>query len=79
MLSFSPLRSFLVSESDQKLYKYCKNNGNEVCNWILEASDFKEFSSACQLNRTIPNLSSSENFSRWKSIEITKHRLIYQL
>jgi len=37
------------------------------------------FCTACQLNRTIPNLSDAQNFPKWKNLEVAKHRLIYQL
>ncbi len=69
----------MVSLSDQLEYKYCQNYEYDVCNWVLEASDPQGYCTACQLNRTIPNLSEKKNFRKWRNLEIAKHRLVYQL
>jgi len=37
------------------------------------------FCIACNLNRTIPDLSIKENVDRWRKLEIAKHRLVYSL
>jgi len=79
MLTFKPHSDSLVSDRESITYKYCKNKEYNVCNWIIEKSDPEEFCQACQLNRTIPNLSDIENFEKWRHLEIAKHRLIYQL
>ncbi|WP_178988557.1 zinc-binding metallopeptidase family protein [Winogradskyella schleiferi] len=81
MLSFSPDIATLISDRDHKEYKYCKNKEYNVCNWVIEKDDLEDYCSACQLNRTIPNLSNanSDNFDNWKNLEVAKHRLIYQL
>ncbi len=79
MLTFDPDPDTLVSDREQIHYKYCKNHEYEVCNWLLEKSDPEELCNACQLNRTIPNLSDQQNFVKWQYLEIAKHRLIYQL
>lgn len=61
-----------------KVYKYCANYGYGVCNWVLtENSANGVFCPACSVNRTIPNLNSEINRSRWRKIEVAKHRLIY--
>lgn len=79
MLTFDPFSNFLISDRENWSYKYCKNNQHAVCNWVLEQHDIHGFCAACQLNRTIPDLSDETNFPKWKSLEIAKHRLIYQL
>ncbi|MEQ8238623.1 MAG: putative zinc-binding metallopeptidase [Cyclobacteriaceae bacterium] len=79
MLTFDPSLDSLISDREQIAYKYCKNKEYNVCNWVIEKNDPEEFCSACQLNRTIPNLRSKENFNKWRNLEIAKHRLIYQL
>lgn len=79
MLTFNPAYIKLVSDVDGKAYKYCKNKTYEICNWLIDEQDEFEFCSACQLNRTIPNLAEAENFDKWKNLEIAKHRLVYQL
>jgi hypothetical protein len=79
MLTFKPLGDSLISDREQIEYKYCKNKEYDVCNWIIEKNDPADYCHACQLNRTIPNLSDVENFDKWRNLEIAKHRLIYQL
>jgi hypothetical protein len=79
MLTFDPKKEVLLSDREQKEYKYCKNKEYNVCNWVVEKDAPEEFCQACQLNRTIPNLSDEENFEKWKNLEVAKHRLIYQL
>lgn len=37
------------------------------------------FCTACQFNRTIPNLVNAEHHELWKNLEKAKHRLIYEL
>ncbi|MEQ9301902.1 MAG: putative zinc-binding peptidase [Cyclobacteriaceae bacterium] len=79
MLTFDPLRSTLISDREQIEYRYCSNQQYGVCNWLVEKDDHNQYCSACQLNRTVPNLSEQENFERWRNLEVAKHRLIYQL
>ena len=79
MLTFDPSNPLLISDREQIEYRYCKNKAQEVCNWLLKVDDEHEYCSACQLNRTIPDLSDQQNFLKWKNLEIAKHRLIYQL
>ena len=79
MLTFNPHGDFLISDREQMEYKYCKNKEYDVCNWVIEKDDPQDFCHACQLNRTIPDLSDKENFEKWQNLEIAKHRLVYQL
>lgn len=77
MLSFDPSAPNLVFEGVE--YKFCKNKEYGVCNWVIEKTDPHGYCTACQLNRTVPNLSETENFEKWRNLEVAKHRLIYQL
>lgn len=81
MLTFDPNISTLISDREHVEYKYCKNYEYKVCNWVIEKENPEDYCSACQLNRTIPNLSNlaSDNFENWQNLEVAKHRLIYQL
>lgn len=64
---------------NKKLYKYCSNHQYGVCNWLVPAESGYLFCKACELNRTIPDLSKTLYVERWQKIENAKHRLIYQL
>ncbi|MGJ8549639.1 MULTISPECIES: putative zinc-binding metallopeptidase [Winogradskyella] len=81
MLTFKPDTEALISDREHVAYKYCKNHSYHVCNWVIEKNSPEDYCKACQLNRTIPNLSNPEldNFENWQHLEIAKHRLIYQL
>lgn len=75
----STLFQWQLSELGNKKYTYCKNQKQNVCNWLVETSKDSEYCLACSLNRTIPHLLDEENLQKWKQIEIAKHRLVYQL
>lgn len=79
MLTFNPLGGALISDREEVAYKFCRNKEHNVCNWVIEKDSLQEYCSACQLNRTIPNLADVENFEKWQHLEVAKHRLIYQL
>ena len=71
---------YSITEKPKKLfYKYCSNHQYGVCNWVVAAESKSSFCKACELNRTIPNLSKPEFVDRWRQIENAKHRLVYQL
>lgn len=79
MLTFKPGDSSLISDRRGIEYKYCENKQYGVCNWLIPAEKEGEFCVACELNRTIPDLTDAENFPKWQKMEVAKHRLIYQL
>lgn len=79
MLTFDPWSVSLLSDGEQLEYKYCKNAQFGICNWLLPIYAAQDFCSACQLNRTIANLSVDQNFENWRHLEVAKHRLVYQL
>ncbi len=65
---------------DSRHFKPCRNyDVHQVCNWGLEAEEPSDFCLACQLNRTIPELTSSANIDLWRKMEIEKRRLVYSL
>jgi len=60
-------------------YRYCSNKQYNVCNWLLPLDNNGEYCIACNLNRTIPDLSQPDHLGKWASIEVAKHRLVYSL
>jgi len=74
------LNSYTVIGSEtQTSFRYCDNYQYGVCNWLVPSDSSRKFCKACELNRTIPNLSKQTYAHRWKIIEQAKHRLIYAL
>jgi hypothetical protein len=68
MLTFDPNHSSLISDREKITYKFCDNKQHGVCNWLIEASSTEVFFAACQLNRTIPDLSDERNFPKWQNL-----------
>ncbi|MEO6547128.1 MAG: putative zinc-binding peptidase [Ferruginibacter sp.] len=62
-----------------QLYRYCANAAHATCNWLVPVTQISPFCMACELNRTIPQLSSAVNVAKWQNIEIAKHRMVYSL
>jgi hypothetical protein len=60
-------------------YKYCANHDHDACNWLIPVNGNGSFCRACELNRTIPNLNNLDYATRWRKLEVAKHRLIYSL
>jgi hypothetical protein len=58
--------------------RYCANAAHGVCNW-LTARTGHERCVACQMNRTIPNLSEPGSLAAWRALELAKKRLVYGL
>lgn len=71
--------AFYTDIQSKKTYKYCQNANEATCNWLIPASSISNFCVACELNRTIPPLTTTQNRERWHKIEIAKHRLVYSL
>ncbi len=63
----------------QPHYRFCANSQYGVCNWLVPADSGDAFCLACQLNRTIPDLSVPHHLNDWHKLERAKHRLIYAL
>lgn len=66
---------------DQGLHRlrYCGNHEHGVCNWLTTVDDPNGLCAACDLNRTIPNLSEPGNGAAWQALEQAKKRLVYSL
>jgi hypothetical protein len=60
-------------------FQYCSNHQYKVCNWLVPSGSPNKFCPACQLNKTIPNISSPHNIDLWQRIEKAKHRLLFSL
>ena len=77
--TFDQKRDSLTSDRDHTEFKFCKNHQYGVCNWLIKGENADGFCHACKLNRMIPDLSDHENFNKWQRLEVSKHRLVYQL
>lgn len=69
----------LYHEPDSGPYAYCQNHQHQACNWLVGPASETPFCLACDLNRTIPDLSQPGFLQRWQRIEEAKHRLVYTL
>ena len=69
------------------VFRLCANySQHNVCNWAIPVSDGSgkrdetdALCRACQLTRTIPNLSREGNIQLWYKLEAAKRRLVYTL
>lgn len=64
--------------------RYCANAAHAACNWLTPAGANPDgsadgFCRACDLNRTIPDLSLNGNLTAWQELERAKKRLVYDL
>jgi hypothetical protein len=59
--------------------RYCANASHGVCNWLTAPPDANGLCVACDLNRTIPNLSEAGSLPAWRDLERAKKRLLYSL
>ena len=66
-----------------RMYRRCANfTAAAACNWLIEPEAEprqQTLCRACRLNRTIPDLSRSENRALWLRMERAKRRLVSQL
>lgn len=79
MLTFAPLASPYIGYDDGMSYKFCNNRSLGVCNWMIRTENNESYCAACQLNGRLPMDRNGDQFDSWQSLEIAKHRLIYQL
>ena len=68
-----------ATEARGEVMRYCANVAHGVCNWLTDATDATGLCRACDLNRTIPNLSEPGNLQAWRDLEHAKKRLVYSL
>lgn len=69
----------IVGDMSSNLYRYCANHEHAACNWLTPADAVNPFCRACDLNRTIPNLSEVGSLQAWRDLERAKKRLVYSL
>ena len=81
LLTLAPAQNdqWLDAGTPSQIYRSCANAVHNVCNWLVTAESMHTLCPACRLNRTIPDLTISENLTRWQKLELAKHRLIYSL
>jgi hypothetical protein len=66
--------------SPQKSFLLCEHREHELqCNWLLPADQARTQCISCSMTRTIPVLSSSLNWRRWRTLEASKRRMLYGL
>jgi hypothetical protein len=70
---------FFDIQKPASAYTFCANAAHGTCNWLITLSQNAKFCLACALNKTIPDLSVPGNLTKWKRIEVAKHRLVYSL
>lgn len=69
-----------IACTNGKQYSPCKNYQQyNVCNWLVDVNDEREFCRSCELTETIPDLSRQENIALWYKMELAKRRLLYTL
>lgn len=90
-LAYLPWRADLVSlEPDPTPGSFRARTGDrvrlcsnyvthQVCNWALPAEASAELCAACELTRTIPDLSAPGNQRLWYELEVAKRRLLFTL
>ena len=66
-------------QPDSEAVRYCLNQQHGACNWLTPAHTGNGFCVACNLNRTIPNLSEFGNLTAWREVEHAKKHLVYSL
>ncbi|WP_095152685.1 putative zinc-binding metallopeptidase [Pseudomonas sp. Irchel s3b5] len=70
----------LDADPQAGVYRRCANlDSPAACNWLLPAGLRETLCIACRLNRTIPDLSITENHERWRKVETAKRRMVAQL
>lgn len=70
----------LDADRDQSAYRPCANYvEHSACNWMVAADANNRLCVACDLNRTIPDLSIARNRLLWQRLQAEKNRLVYGL
>ncbi|MEZ5900575.1 MAG: putative zinc-binding metallopeptidase [Hyphomicrobiaceae bacterium] len=69
----------VLKDPSGTLYKYCENTLHGACNWLTRVDEGNGLCVACDMNRTIPDLSQTANLKAWQKFERAKKRLVYQL
>jgi hypothetical protein len=59
--------------------RFCANQNQDACNWLIPAESGDTLCAACRHNRVIPDLSIPENLRDWRTLEYAKHHVFYGL
>jgi len=59
--------------------RLCDNATHGACTWLVPETSASKLCRACNLNRTIPNLSEQGSLEKWQALERAKKRVIYSL
>ncbi len=79
-LAFNQVEHRLLNAPAIGLYKRCRNGADyEVCNWVLPATDARDYCLACELNDLVPAVTDPKRRLWWAQLENAKKRLIYTL
>ncbi|HAD26108.1 MAG TPA: hypothetical protein DDW95_14485 [Alphaproteobacteria bacterium] len=60
-------------------YRRCGNFDAIGCNWLVPETDANALCTACQCNRTIPDMAQPDALAGWQKVELAKRRMIYGL
>jgi hypothetical protein len=79
-VGFDPLQRQMSPCGPSTELKLCANGQKyAVCNWLVPAEKASRLCRACTMNRTIPDLSKTNNSTLWTKMEMAKRRLLYTL
>src|SRR5687768_7763879 len=65
--ALSPGEGAFRAMADGGGWRLCGNARHEACNWMVPAEEPDDFCPSCDLNRTIPDLSTAINLERWRA------------
>ncbi len=78
-VGYEPQSDQMVCLGEGSAWKRCSNGTTyDVCNWVIPSSQ-EGLCLACQLNRTIPDLSLPQNVQSWRKMEAEKRRALHWL
>ena len=78
-IGFQPIEMRPWAFAPGQSIPWCANHERGNCNWLIDANSVSGFCLACELNTTIPDLSSPKYVILWQKIEAAKRRLLYAL
>ncbi len=71
--------TWIAAANPEARYRFCANWEAYACNWMVPADGAQTFCTACEHNRTIPDISDPEKHRLWQKFELAKRRLFYSL
>ncbi|MDF1872386.1 putative zinc-binding metallopeptidase [Vannielia sp.] len=57
----------------------CRNIAAGGCNWLAAPGSESGYCTACEHNKTVPNLDNPSHREKWKELELAKRQLIFEL